>query len=120
MWFRYCSRRNTARLLNHPCDEVFKEPLMLTEMGRCAHAASKILALASTDVKNRALLALADLLDAARAEVKAANAQDVAAAQANGLTEALIDRLTLTDKRLDGISADLRHLVELPDPVGER
>jgi glutamate-5-semialdehyde dehydrogenase len=93
---------------------------MLTEMGRCAHAASKILALAPTAAKDRALLALADLLDASRAEVKAANAKDIAAAQANGLTEALIDRLTLTDKRLDGISADLRHLTELPDPVGER
>lgn len=92
----------------------------LAEMGRCAHIASKVLALASTESKNSALLALADLLDASRAEVKAANAKDIAAAQANGLTEALIDRLTLTDKRLDGISADLRQLVALPDPVGER
>lgn len=93
---------------------------MLTEMGRCAHTASKILALASTTAKNNALLALADHLDAARAEVKAANVLDIEAARANGLSDALIDRLTLTDKRLDGISADLRHLVELPDPVGER
>ena len=93
---------------------------MLTEMGRRAHAASKILALASTAAKDRALLALADLLDSSRAEVKAANAKDIAAAQANGLTEALVDRLTLTDKRLDGISADLRYLTELPDPIGER
>ncbi len=93
---------------------------MLTEMGRRAHAASKILALASTAAKDRALLVLADLLDASRAEVKAANAKDIAAAQSNGLTEALIDRLTLTDKRLNGISADLRYLTELPDPIGER
>ena len=99
---------------------MYKEPLMLTEMGRRAHAASKILALASTGAKDRALLTLANLLDASRAEVKAANAQDIAAAQAAGLTEALIDRLTLTDKRLDGISADLRHLTKLPDPIGER
>lgn len=93
---------------------------MLTEMGRRAHAASKTLALAPTAAKDRALLVLADLLDASRTAVKAANAQDIAAAQSNGLTEALIDRLTLTDKRLDGISADLRHLTKLPDPVGER
>jgi glutamate-5-semialdehyde dehydrogenase len=94
--------------------------LSLTEMGRCAHAASKILALASTAAKDRALLALADLLDASRAEVKAANAKDIAAAKANGLNDALIDRLTLTDKRLDGIAEDLRQLTKLPDPVGER
>ena len=93
---------------------------MLTEMGRCARAASKILALTPTAAKDRVLLTLADLLDASRAEVKAANAKDVAAAQANGLSEALIDRLTLTDKRLDGVAADLRRLTELPDPVGER
>jgi len=93
---------------------------MLTEMGRRAHAASKILALASTGAKDRALLTLAGLLDASRDQVKAANAQDIAAAQSAGLTEALIDRLTLTDKRLDGISTDLRHLTELPDPIGER
>src|SRR3972149_795764 len=93
---------------------------MLTEMGRRAQAASKILALAPTATKDRALLALADLLDASRDAVKAATARDIAAAHANGLTESLIDRLTLTDKRLDGIAADLRHLTELPDPVGER
>ena len=94
--------------------------MSLLEMGRCAHAAAKILALASTETKDRALLALADLLDASRAEVKAANAKDIAAAQANGLTDSLIDRLTLTDKRLDGIAEDLRQLTKLPDPVGER
>lgn len=92
----------------------------LSEMGQRAHAASKILALASTTAKDRALLALADMLDASRAEVKAANAKDIAAAQANGLSELLIDRLTLNDKRLDGIAEDLRQLTKLPDPVGER
>lgn len=92
----------------------------LSEMGRCAHVASKVLARASTEAKDRALLTLAEMLDAARDEVKAANAKDIAAAQANGLTEALIDRLTLTDKRLDGIAEDLRHLTKLPDPIGER
>lgn len=93
---------------------------MLTDMGRRARAASKTLALASTESKNRALLALADLLEASCQQVKDANAQDIAAAKSNGLNDALIDRLTLTDKRLDALSSDLRHLVELPDPVGER
>jgi glutamate-5-semialdehyde dehydrogenase len=93
---------------------------MLTDMGRSARAASRTLALASTATKNRTLLSLADRLEAARAEIDAANAQDIAAARSSGLTEALIDRLTLTPKRLDGLAADLRHLAELPDPVGER
>ncbi len=93
---------------------------MLTEMGRRARAASKTLALASTETKNRVLVALADRLESSRDEVKSANEKDIAAAKSSGLSEALIDRLTLTDKRLDGLSSDLRHLAELPDPVGER
>jgi glutamate-5-semialdehyde dehydrogenase len=93
---------------------------MLTEMGRRARTASKQLALASTETKNQALLTLANLLEAARPSILTANALDVAAARQTGLSDALVDRLTLTDKRLDGMASDLRHLVELPDPVGER
>jgi glutamate-5-semialdehyde dehydrogenase len=93
---------------------------MLTEMGRQARAASKILALASTETKNRALLTLANLLEASCSEIKAANTRDISAAKSSGLNEALIDRLTLTDKRLEGLAGDLCHLAELPDPVGER
>ena len=93
---------------------------MLIETGRRAKAASKILARTSTEAKNAALLALAEALSTARAEVLAANARDVAEARANGLTDALIDRLLLNEKRVEGLCADLRHLVELPDPVGQR
>ncbi len=92
---------------------------MLTETGRRAKAASKILALADTAAKDAALLALADALDEARADILAANARDVEAARANGLSEAMIDRLLLNDKRVDGLCTDLRHLTELPDPVGK-
>jgi glutamate-5-semialdehyde dehydrogenase len=93
---------------------------MLTEMGRRARASSRILALATTDTKNKALLTLADLLESSRGEVLAANGQDVSTAISNGLSEAMIDRLTLNEKRLDGLASDLRHLAKLPDPVGER
>ena len=93
---------------------------MLIEAGRRAKAASKIMARASTVEKNAALLALAEALNTARIEILAANALDVAEARANGLTDALIDRLLLNDKRIDGLCADLRNLVSLPDPVGER
>ena len=91
---------------------------MLIETGRRAKTASKILARFPTDLKNSALLALAEALNSARAEVLAANALDVAEGRANGLSEALIDRLLLNEQRVDGLCADLRHLVELPDPVG--
>jgi len=93
---------------------------MLNEMGRRARAASKILALTSTESKNKTLLTLADLLESSRGEVLASNALDVSAATSNGLSEAMIDRLTLNEKRLEGLASDLRHLAQLPDPVGER
>jgi glutamate-5-semialdehyde dehydrogenase len=93
---------------------------MLIETGRRAKAASKILARTTTEAKNTALLALAETLNAARADILAANALDVAEARANGLSDALIDRLLLNDQRLTDLCADLRHLVELPDPVGQR
>ncbi len=92
---------------------------MLIETGRRAKAASKILARTTTEAKNAVLLALAEALNAARAEILAANARDVAAARANNLSEALVDRLLLNDQRVEGLCADLRHLAELPDPVGQ-
>jgi glutamate-5-semialdehyde dehydrogenase len=100
--------------------EKFEEFLMLTEMGRRARAASRILDLASTDTKNKTLLTLANLLESSHGEVLTFNSRDVSAATSNGLSEAMIDRLTLNEKRLDGLVSDLRQLAELPDPVGER
>jgi len=88
-------------------------------MGRRARAASRILALASTNAKNKTLLTLADLIESSRGEILTSNNRDVSAATSNGLSEAMIDRLTLNDKRLDDLVSDLRHLAELPDPVGE-
>jgi glutamate-5-semialdehyde dehydrogenase len=88
-------------------------------MGQRAKAAARQLARATTDQKNAALVALADRLWAARADVLAANAIDVEAAKTNGLSEALIDRLLLNEQRLQGIAADQRNVTTLPDPVGE-
>jgi glutamate-5-semialdehyde dehydrogenase len=93
--------------------------MSLIEMGQRAKAAARQLARATTDQKNIALVALADRLWAARADVLAANAIDVEAAKANGLSEAMIDRLLLNEKRLEGIAADQRHVATLLDPVGE-
>jgi glutamate-5-semialdehyde dehydrogenase len=93
---------------------------MLLEIGQRAKATVRTLALTPTPAKNAALLALADSLASARAEVLAANARDVDEARANGLSEALIDRLLLNNARLEALCADLRHLAALPDPVGTR
>ncbi|MCC6904380.1 MAG: glutamate-5-semialdehyde dehydrogenase [Anaerolineae bacterium] len=92
----------------------------LEQIGRQARRAVQVLATAPTSQKNAALTAIADALITRQVDILAANAQDVAEARAGGLTDALIDRLTLTPARLEGIAADVRKVVELPDPVGMR
>ncbi|HCG0855157.1 glutamate-5-semialdehyde dehydrogenase, partial [Pseudomonas aeruginosa] len=67
----------------------------------------------------RALLAAADALDAARAELSHANEQDLAAGRANGLEPAMLDRLALTPARIDDMIEGLRQVATLPDPIGE-
>jgi glutamate-5-semialdehyde dehydrogenase len=69
--------------------------------------------------KDAALLAVADALEARSAEIVAANAEDVARAHDAGLTDTVIDRLTLTPERVSAIASDVRDVVGLPDPVGE-
>jgi glutamate-5-semialdehyde dehydrogenase len=93
--------------------------MSLIEMGQRAKAAARQLARATTEQKNAALVTLADQLWAARADVLSANAIDVEAAQANGLSAAMIDRLLLNEARLHSIAADQRNVATLPDPVGE-
>ncbi|WP_158894447.1 MULTISPECIES: glutamate-5-semialdehyde dehydrogenase [unclassified Pseudomonas] len=91
----------------------------MTRLGQAARAASRVAARASTAQKNRALLAAAAALDARRAELTAANEQDLAAARANGLEPAMLDRLALTPRRIDDMIEGLRQVATLPDPIGE-
>ena len=92
----------------------------LIETGKAARAASRKLAKLSSQVKDKALLSIADALIGSRQEdVVAANEQDYRAAQADGLTDAMLDRLLLTPQRLEGMAADVRAIAALPDPVGE-
>ena len=93
---------------------------MLAEMGRIARSAFRQMANASTETKNKTLHALADFIDQSRTAVLDANNKDIIAGRSAGMSDALVDRLTLTVKRLEGLSADLRRLADLPDPVGER
>ncbi|WP_414159408.1 glutamate-5-semialdehyde dehydrogenase [Pseudomonas sp. BNK-45] len=91
----------------------------MTRLGRAARQASRVIARATTAQKNRALLAAADALDAARPELIAANEQDLANGRANGLEPALLDRLALTPARIDEMIEGLRQVAKLPDPIGE-
>lgn len=93
---------------------------MLTEIGKKARAASRRMANADTATKDEALRSLATLIDRNHDAILSANNRDVEAARTSGMSAALIDRLILTEKRLEGLSSDLRRLAELPDPVGEQ
>ncbi len=87
-------------------------------LGVNARRASRITMLAGAAQKNRALHAMAAELGARRAELKEANAADVAAARADGLDAALLDRLTLSDRGIDLMHEGLLQVASLPDPVG--
>ena len=89
------------------------------DLGACAKAASRVLAAAGTDTKNKALLEIASQLERRAGEWLAANEKDIAAAKANGMTDSLLDRLTLTKERIAGIADGIRKIAELGDPIGE-
>jgi glutamate-5-semialdehyde dehydrogenase len=88
------------------------------DLGQRARAASRRIAAASTAEKNAALLAIAAQLQAAKAEILAANANDVEKGRANGLDAALLDRLTISEKGFAGMLEGLRQVADLPDPIG--
>jgi glutamate-5-semialdehyde dehydrogenase len=88
-------------------------------LGEQARAASRAMARSSTKDKNRALTAIAAEIETQRATLRAANAEDMARGQENGLDAALLDRLELTDARIDGMLEGLEQVAALPDPVGE-
>lgn len=91
----------------------------MTRLGQAAREASRVLARASTAQKNRALHAAASALDAARDALVDANQLDLAAGRANGMEEAMLDRLALTPARINDMIEGLRQVATLPDPIGE-
>lgn len=90
----------------------------IEELGRRAKDASRIIGRADTAQKNRCLEAIAEALWAERETILAANGADVAVGRENGLSDGLIDRLTLSEERIQGICEGVRKLVQLDDPVG--
>jgi glutamate-5-semialdehyde dehydrogenase len=91
----------------------------MQQLGQRARAASRLMAAAETRAKNAALLATADAIDAARPALAAANAKDLEAGRAKGLSGAMLDRLELTPKRIDSMIEGLRQVAALADPIGE-
>ncbi|KQV07838.1 glutamate-5-semialdehyde dehydrogenase [Leifsonia sp. Root112D2] len=93
--------------------------LSLTDRLAAARTASRALAGATSEVKNRALAAIADGVRAHAREIIDANALDLANGRENGLSAGLLDRLTLTESRLDALADAVLEIVALTDPVGQ-
>lgn len=91
----------------------------MREVGRAAREASRVIGAAAPELKSRALQAIAEDVDGAREELKAANAVDMAAAAAKGIDQPLIDRLLLDDAAIDRMIDGMLQIDKLPDPVGE-
>lgn len=91
----------------------------MTEVGQQARAAARELNRANTGQKNAALLAMAEAIEARQQELLAANKKDMDAGAANGLDDALLDRLALNEERIAGMAEGIRQIVALADPVGE-
>jgi glutamate-5-semialdehyde dehydrogenase len=87
-------------------------------LGKAAVRAASVLALAGTAVKNSALSVAAGAVRARQAEILAANERDMAAARAAKLSGALLDRLKLDEKRIEGIARSIEDVLGLPDPIG--
>ena len=90
----------------------------MIELGENARDAARLVAKADTNLKNQALLAMADAIDSSRPELHAANALDLDGGRKNGLDSAMLDRLELTDARIDTMIEGLRQVATLADPVG--
>jgi glutamate-5-semialdehyde dehydrogenase len=91
----------------------------MNNIGQAARKASRIMAKADTASKNRALALIAQAIRRDAALLSAANQQDLQAARAAGLAEAMLDRLTLSDKAIATMAEGLEQIASLPDPIGE-
>lgn len=93
-------------------------PALMDDLARRARAAARLLALAPAEQKNRALEAIERAIRAHMAQILAANAEDVAEARAGGASTAFVDRLTLTEARVNAMADGVRTVRDIPDPVG--
>lgn len=91
----------------------------LTAKGKSGKLAGRKLATVSTAIKNQALVSMADALEREYANILTANAIDVEIGRGKGLAESMLDRLLLTESRIQGMAEGLRQIATLPDPIGE-
>lgn len=91
----------------------------LEEKGKEAKAASRKLAFLPTEIKNRALIGIAEAITAREDEILNANRIDYERAKTSGMNEAMLDRLLLSSSRLGAMAHDVKTVAALPDPVGE-
>lgn len=94
-------------------------PAYMQTLGQAARSAASELRRADTGLKNRALFAMAERLEAAREGILKANEEDLQHGRQGGLESALLDRLALNDARIDAMIEGLQQVAALPDPVGE-
>ena len=92
---------------------------MLVQLGKNARKAATRLGTAGMEEKNHALLAVADALEQQKEYLLEENQKDIKNAKESGMTEALIDRLALTEARIEGMSEGIRQVAALEDPIGE-
>jgi glutamate-5-semialdehyde dehydrogenase len=106
--------------MNAAANQTFTADLAATmnRLGQQASAAAATLALTATGDKNHALTRIAGSLRARRTELLAANAEDLAAARAKGLSGAMLDRLALDDNRIEAMALGVEAIAALPDPIG--
>src|ERR1700733_1947141 len=91
---------------------------LMRDIGRAARAAAMALALAPTDIKNRALRAAAAALRAQRSKILAANENDVGESAEGEVSGAMLDRLRLDDRRVEAMALGLEAVADLRDPIG--
>ena len=91
----------------------------LTNIAKAAQEASRLTLNISSDTKNKVLKEMAKILSSKKAAILKANKKDISAAKAAGLTSALVDRLSLNDKRIASMAGSLLEIAKLKDPVGE-
>jgi glutamate-5-semialdehyde dehydrogenase len=93
---------------------------IMDQMGEKALTASRTLALLSPESKNKCLLQMADAIEDSAKEIKTANKKDLKAGKEKGLSNAMLDRLELTDERIAAMADGLRTVASLDDPVGKK
>src|SRR5262245_48344581 len=108
-----------ARAAKPAGDGIADLPAAMAELGRRARGAVRVLGMASAEAKNAALKGMAGAVRRAEPVILAANAEDVAAAKAAGVTGSFIDRLTLNPARIGQMAEGIEVVASLPDPVGE-